>query len=102
MREYGLDPDKVEDAAWPEGSIGNFVEAHIEQGPVLDQKNIEIGLVTGIVGIQRYMVKVYGRADHAGTTPMNLSLIHIYFALPHSSPPPCMYTIKASMEESLG
>ena len=74
MREYGLDPDKVEDAAWPEGSIGNFVEAHIEQGPVLDQKNIEIGLVTGIVGIQRYMVKVYGRADHAGTTPMDMRL----------------------------
>ena len=74
MKEYGLDPDKVEDAAWPEGSIGNFVEAHIEQGPVLDQKNIEIGLVTGIVGSQRYMVKVYGRADHAGTTPMDMRL----------------------------
>jgi len=74
MREYGLDPDKVEEAKWPEGSIGNFVEAHIEQGPVLDQKQIEIGLVTGIVGIQRYMVTVYGRADHAGTTPMDMRL----------------------------
>lgn len=74
MKSYGLDPEKIEEAAWPEGSIGNFVEAHIEQGPVLDQKNIEIGLVTGIVGIQRYMVTVHGRADHAGTTPMDMRL----------------------------
>ena len=74
MKEYGLDPDKLEDAKWPDGSIGSFVEAHIEQGPVLDQKQIELGLVTGIVGIQRYMVTIHGRADHAGTTPMDMRL----------------------------
>ena len=74
MKEYGLDPDKIQDAKWPDGSIGNFIEAHIEQGPVLDQKHIEIGLVTGIVGIQRYMVTIHGRADHAGTTPMDMRL----------------------------
>lgn len=74
MKEYGLDPAKVGDAAWKEGSIGHFVEAHIEQGPVLDQKELEIGLVTGIVGIQRYMVTVHGRADHAGTTPMDMRM----------------------------
>ena len=74
MMEYGLDPEKVTDAAWKPGSIGRFVEAHIEQGPVLDQKGIEIGLVTGIVGIQRYMVTVHGRADHAGTTPMDMRM----------------------------
>lgn len=74
MRGYGLDPEKIGDAAWAPGSIGHFIEAHIEQGPVLDQKNIEIGLVTGIVGIQRYMVTVHGRADHAGTTPMDMRM----------------------------
>ncbi|MBQ1491755.1 MAG: M20 family metallo-hydrolase [Blautia sp.] len=74
MEGYGLDPDKITDAAWKEGSIGHFIEAHIEQGPVLDQKNLEIGLVTGIVGIQRYMFTVHGRADHAGTTPMDMRL----------------------------
>ena len=57
-----------------EGSIGKFLELHIEQGPVLDAKNIEIGLVDCIVGIQRYMVTVNGRADHAGTTPMDMRL----------------------------
>ena len=74
MKGYGLDPEKIKDAAWKDGSIGHFIEAHIEQGPVLDQKNLEIGLVTGIVGIQRYMVTVHGRADHAGTTPMDMRL----------------------------
>ena len=74
MKGYGLDPEKIEDAKWPEGSIGKFLELHIEQGPVLDAKNIEIGLVDCIVGIQRYMVTVNGRADHAGTTPMDMRL----------------------------
>ena len=67
MKSYGLDPEKITDAKWPEGSIGHFLEAHIEQGPVLDAENIEIG-------IQRYMVTVHGRADHAGTTPMDMRL----------------------------
>lgn len=74
MKSYGLDPEKVADAKWPEGSIGSFLELHIEQGPVLDAENIELGLVDCIVGIQRYMVSVYGRADHAGTTPMDMRL----------------------------
>lgn len=74
MKEYGLVPEDIKKAAWKEGSIGHFIEAHIEQGPVLDQKRIEIGLVTGIVGIQRYMVTVHGRADHAGTTPMDMRM----------------------------
>jgi len=74
MRGYGLDPEKITDAKWPEGSIGKFLELHIEQGPVLDTENIEIGLVNGIVGIQRYMVTVNGRADHAGTTPMDMRI----------------------------
>jgi allantoate deiminase len=74
MQAYGLDPEKVADAKWPDGSIGHMIEAHIEQGPVLDAEKKDIGLVTGIVGIQRYMVTVYGRADHAGTTPMDMRI----------------------------
>lgn len=74
MKEYGLDPEKVTEARWAEGSIGSFLELHIEQGPVLDAENIEIGLVDCIVGIQRYMVTVHGRADHAGTTPMDMRM----------------------------
>ncbi len=74
MKSYGLDPEKIEEARWPEGSIGSFLELHIEQGPVLDAEGTELGLVNGIVGIQRYMVSVHGRADHAGTTPMDMRL----------------------------
>lgn len=74
MKGYGLDPEKITDAKWQEGSIGSFLELHIEQGPVLDAGNIELGLVEYIVGIQRYMVTVHGRADHAGTTPMDMRL----------------------------
>ncbi len=74
MKSYGLDPEKITEAKWPEGSIGRFLELHIEQGPVLDAENTELGLVNGIVGIQRYMVSVHGRADHAGTTPMDMRM----------------------------
>lgn len=74
MKEYGLDPEKIEDAKWDTSKIGEFLEAHIEQGPVLDAENIELGLVDCIVGIQRYMVTVHGRADHAGTTPMDMRM----------------------------
>ena len=74
MVGYGLDPEVIGEAKWAEGSIGSFLEAHIEQGPVLDAENIELGLVDCIVGIQRYMVTVHGRADHAGTTPMDMRL----------------------------
>ena len=72
MVSYGLDPEKIEEAKWEDGSIAKFLELHIEQGPVLDAENIELGLVDCIVGIQRYMVTVNGRADHAGTTPMDM------------------------------
>ena len=74
MKGYGLDPEKIGEAAWKEGSIGQFLEAHIEQGPVLDAEGTELGLVEGIVGIQRYMVTVHGRADHAGTTPIDMRM----------------------------
>lgn len=74
MIEYGLDPEKIEEAKWDLSKIGQFLELHIEQGPVLDAEKIELGLVDCIVGIQRYMVTVNGRADHAGTTPMDMRM----------------------------
>jgi beta-ureidopropionase / N-carbamoyl-L-amino-acid hydrolase len=53
-------------------SVAAYVELHIEQGLVIEQRNAEIGIVTAIVGIRRHEVTVEGRADHAGTTPMSL------------------------------
>ena len=72
MKEYGLDPERIGEASWKQGSIGCFLESHIEQGPVLENSGTELGLVDCIVGLQRYMVTVHGRADHAGTTPMTM------------------------------
>jgi N-carbamoyl-L-amino-acid hydrolase len=53
-------------------SVSAYVELHIEQGLVLAERKVEIGVVTAIVGIRRHEVTVKGRADHAGTTPMSL------------------------------
>jgi len=50
--------------------IKAFLELHIEQGPVLEDKKLDIGVVTAIAGITRIEIVVDGRADHAGTTPM--------------------------------
>jgi N-carbamoyl-L-amino-acid hydrolase len=49
-----------------------YLEAHIEQGPRLEQARRRIGVVTGIVGIRRFRIHTRGQADHAGTTPMSL------------------------------
>jgi N-carbamoyl-L-amino-acid hydrolase len=48
-----------------------FVEVHIEQGPVLNELNLPLGVVTSINGSVRYLCEVSGMAAHAGTTPMN-------------------------------
>ena len=49
-----------------------FFEAHIEQGPRLEQAGVPVAVANGIVGIRRFQVKATGQADHAGTTPMAL------------------------------
>jgi len=49
-----------------------YLEAHIEQGPVLEQAGKQIGIVTEIVGVERGRVIFTGRSDHAGTTPMEM------------------------------
>jgi N-carbamoyl-L-amino-acid hydrolase len=48
-----------------------FVEVHIEQGPVLNELDLPLGIVTSINGSVRYLGEVLGMASHAGTTPMN-------------------------------
>jgi allantoate deiminase len=53
----------------PEELLG-YAEVHIEQGPVLDDRDLPVGVVTGIAGQTRARVTFTGRAGHAGTTPM--------------------------------
>jgi len=71
IRAVGGDPDRLAEARRKPGELKAFVELHIEQGAILHEEDIDIGVVEGIVGIRWWEVTVRGVANHAGTTPMN-------------------------------
>jgi len=71
IRFIGGDPDKLASIRRKRGDIAAYLELHIEQGGILDNEKINIGVVEGIVGITQWEVKIEGFANHAGTTPMN-------------------------------
>jgi N-carbamoyl-L-amino-acid hydrolase len=52
--------------------VAAYVEAHIEQGPLLENAGKTVGVVTGIQGLRWYNVEIFGKTDHAGTTPLAL------------------------------
>lgn len=72
IRDIGGNPEALERAQREPAGIKAYLELHIEQGAVLDKERMDIGVVTGIVGIEEWEVTVTGMANHAGTTPMNL------------------------------
>jgi allantoate deiminase len=72
LRAYGKNPRDISAAAYRPQDAAAFVEVHIEQGPVLEEKGEPLGIVTGIVGQSRLRVTVRGEAGHAGTVPMHL------------------------------
>ena len=74
IKEYGLQPEKVVEMFRNPDTIKSFIEIHIEQGPILENNKKDIGVVEYIVGMQRYIISIDGRADHAGTTPMNMRI----------------------------
>jgi N-carbamoyl-L-amino-acid hydrolase len=71
MLDFGLDPDRFENARRERSDLAAYVELHIEQGPVLERRQVQIGIVEGIVGILGAEYRFTGSADHAGTTPMD-------------------------------
>ena len=71
IKFIGGDPDKLAGVHRKRGDMAAYLELHIEQGGILDAEKIDIGVVEGIVGNNRWDVKVEGFANHAGTTPMN-------------------------------
>jgi N-carbamoyl-L-amino-acid hydrolase len=71
IRRVGGDPDRLDLAVRNPGDIKAVVELHIEQGAILDEEDIDIGVVEGIVGIRQWDTTIEGFANHAGTTPMN-------------------------------
>ena len=70
VRRIGGDPARLAEARRAPGSIHCYLELHIEQGGVLEKAGATIGVVEGIVVIDRFEATVSGVANHAGTTPM--------------------------------
>jgi N-carbamoyl-L-amino-acid hydrolase len=71
MMRAGLDPAGIPAIRRDPARYLGFVEVHVEQGPVLAELDLPLGVVTSINGSVRHLVDIVGRASHAGTTPMD-------------------------------
>ena len=71
MQQAGLSPDEIPTLQRNAAHYLGFVEVHIEQGPVLNELNLPLGIVNSINGSVRYLGEISGMASHAGTTPMD-------------------------------
>jgi N-carbamoyl-L-amino-acid hydrolase len=68
----GRDLDRMLEAQQHLPSIKAFLELHIEQGPRMEADDIDLAVVTGIVGVHRQRIEIQGTQNHAGTTPFRL------------------------------
>ena len=71
IRFIGGNPDQLASLVRKKGDLAAYLELHIEQGGILYNEKLDIGVVEGIVGVHWWEVSVEGFANHAGTTPMN-------------------------------
>jgi allantoate deiminase len=71
IEKFGLDPADIPGAQL-HGDVFGYVEFHIEQGPVLEDLGLPLGVVDAIAGQTKLEFTFLGRANHAGTTPMHL------------------------------
>ncbi|OZI66253.1 allantoate amidohydrolase [Bordetella genomosp. 11] len=72
LREAGFDPARVNTDAGDIARLAHYFEVHIEQGPVLLDRGLAVGVVSAIAGGVRRLLTLQGQAGHAGTTPMGL------------------------------
>lgn len=72
MANVGLDPAQISKAAREPGSVKAYVELHIEQGKVLESRDLSVGIVSGVAGPLWLKFILEGEAGHAGATPMNM------------------------------
>ncbi len=70
IRQFGLRPEGIADAEYSPDEVLAYIEPHLEQGPMLEQAGLPLGVVTGIAGQSRLRLEFVGTAGHAGTTPM--------------------------------
>jgi allantoate deiminase len=71
-KEAGYEPERWRESIHVLDDLLGWIEMHIEQGRVLQDNGERLGIVTAIVGLLWADIEVFGRADHAGGTPMNL------------------------------
>jgi allantoate deiminase/N-carbamoyl-L-amino-acid hydrolase len=72
LQDAGHDVNQIAAIARNPADLLGFIEVHIEQGPVLLERGLPVGIVTSIAGSCRYMIDLIGVASHAGTTPMTM------------------------------
>jgi N-carbamoyl-L-amino-acid hydrolase len=71
MKQAGLNENDIPKIQRNPSDYLGFIEVHIEQGPVLNEMNLPLGVVSSINGSVRYLCEMIGTASHAGTTPMD-------------------------------
>jgi N-carbamoyl-L-amino-acid hydrolase len=72
LRNCGIDIDRVGDAGVERGEADAYLELHIEQGPVLENMHLPLGVVLGTKGVERYAITFHGQEAHSGSTPMGV------------------------------
>jgi N-carbamoyl-L-amino-acid hydrolase len=72
LRDAGFDPARAGADAADTSRLAHYFETHIEQGPVLLNRGLAVGVVGAIAGSVRRLLTLHGQAGHAGTTPMDL------------------------------
>jgi beta-ureidopropionase / N-carbamoyl-L-amino-acid hydrolase len=71
LRRCGVDIDRFPEAEREQRNARAYLELHIEQGPVLEQLGLPLGVVLGTKGVERHIITFYGQEAHSGSTPMN-------------------------------
>jgi beta-ureidopropionase / N-carbamoyl-L-amino-acid hydrolase len=72
LRNCGVDIDRVGEAGAERSNMAAYLELHIEQGPVLENMRLPLGVVLGTKGVERHAIVFHGQEAHSGSTPMGV------------------------------
>ena len=72
LRRCGVDIDRFPEAEMEQKNASAYIELHIEQGPVLENLGLPLGVVLGTKGVERHAITFHGQEAHSGSTPMNV------------------------------
>jgi N-carbamoyl-L-amino-acid hydrolase len=72
LRNCGIEVDRIGDAGAERTNAAAYLELHIEQGPVLENMHLPLGVVLGTKGVERHAIIFHGQEAHSGSTPMGV------------------------------